>query len=479
MTGMGTATFRAVVMLTIDLIGKTAGRTSDIVTSMGIAAVCICIVNPLIIRDAGFLLSFGAICGISFVAPALTERAGDIGKRKLCSNFISSISISLVTAPIILYFYYELPLYAPIINLLVLPLVPVVLIGGLLTGITGLISLSIGKIPAIPVKAVLHIYDIICKQADRLPLGNINPGHISCKNIILYYVFLSLVVTVLKYKPVGKKMKKAALLWLTVGAGTVFAIYLMVVFRNRFRAVFLYVGQGDGILISSENGSNILIDGGSSDNSSLGEYILSPAIKYYGMSKLDYVFVTHGDSDHVSGIKWLLESDYTGIKIKNIVLPRYGDMEAFEAIIELAEDKNVNIIYISAGDTLGDGSLTLDCLYPGSESEYEDTNNSSLIMLLSNGKMRFLFTGDAGEEAEKQLIASEIDLKCDILKIGHHGSRYSTSEEFLTACQPEYGIISCGIDNSYGHPHSEVIDRLKAFEVNIFRTDEDGAIVIE
>ena len=498
MTGLGTATFRAVIMLALSIISNIFGRTSDMLTSMGISCIILCMINPFVIRDAGFLLSFGAVFAIGAVAPILKcHKTGKRAVDKLVDVLVISISINLIITPIIIYSYYEFPLYGIIINLFVIPLVAVVLMFAIIAGFLGLV-LSPGfvlvDVLALPARLVLDIYDILCDFFGGLPYSVINTGHISIRMMLIYYICLACILLgICRIKRSESRHIRACAFCGMMAAFLICVVSSIYEFKSKFQLAFLDVGQGDGILITTAAGTNILIDGGSTDNDGVGEYVLSPAIKYFGASDIDYVFLTHGDEDHVSGIRYLMEEEYTGITIENLVIARYGDLEGFAEIIELAEEKNINVLYMDTGDVLqekGDegqvSQLTIRCLYPNRTAVDElidvsgelSANDLSLVLRMDYEGLSVLFTGDIGSDVESYLVENDADLTCDILKEAHHGSKYSGNETFLETCLPYYTIISCGLNNIYGHPHEELLERLESIGTKILRTDESGAIGI-
>ncbi|MGN0396139.1 MAG: DNA internalization-related competence protein ComEC/Rec2, partial [Coprococcus sp.] len=516
-TGFSVSTVRAIIMLVIDIAGMVIGRSSDMLTSMGLACVVLCIMNPYIIKDAGFLLSFGAIYGIAVVFPMLKSIAGRLAEKRIISAVILSLSINLVTTPIIIYFYYEFPLYGILINLIVVPCVEIILVMSIISITTGFFFISFARFAAFPVKCILLFYNVICRLFESFPYSSINVGHIEVWIIVFYYIWLMALLCGIvllkswcrenvKYRNSNKHTCDTEALqgnstgiWLKIVFGVLFSIIASIVFiicafryfNPRFRMVFLDVGQGDGILISTEMGTNILIDGGSSSNDKLGEYIILPAIKYYGMSSLDYVFVSHGDEDHISGIKYLISTDHLGVTIENLVIAEYAYKDSLNELISMAEEKGINVISIKAGDVFEEGvnkewisgekenddkGFSISCLYPSSLSTAENANDLSLVLKLETDNMSALFTGDIGLGAEQELMEKNCNLDCDILKVAHHGSKYSTGEAFISACTPDYAVISCGAYNFYGHPHKETLDRLEDVDVDLYRTDESGAI---
>lgn len=230
---------------------------------------------------------------------------------------------------------------------------------------------------------------------------------------------------------------------------------------------YIDVGQGDATLISKGN-FHMLIDAGKNEKgTTVVEYL-----KNEGVDKLDVLVGTHPDSDHIGGLDDVLEQ----IPAETVYLPKatketktYQEVE--EALRQL--DKEAQMPEIGKEYTY-DQNVMIRFLGP--QKDYTDANDNSLVVQLAYGKNRFLFMGDAEEEAEKDILEKQYDLECDVLKVGHHGSYTATSDDFLQASNPVYAVISCGKDNSYGHPHAEVISKLEEDDVQIYRTDTMGTI---
>ncbi len=484
LTGLAVSTIRAILMMTVDIVGRIIGRSADMLTSLGLSGIVLCMINPYVIGDAGFLLSFGAVFAIGAVFPCIKEFLGNAAAHKIISAVLISLSINIVTMPVIIYFYYEFPLYGVLLNLIVVPCVGFVFAAGILSVIAGALFPPIAGFIAAPAKGILAFYDMLCRLFEKLPYSSINTGHIRTTVLAAYYLWLGLTLYVL-YKLNGdcRRSRKKAIFFELIVTLTVIVISVLG-FRARFRIVFLDVGQGDGILITTKQGTNILIDGGSVTNKKLGETVMLPAIKYYGMSSIDYVFITHGDEDHLSGVKYLLGEDHIGIKIKNLIVAVYADREALNSLIAAAEKRGINVMYMKAGDMFweegrSNHQLAIQCLSPSAALSACDTNSLSLVLKLTTAEVSALFTGDIGADAEKEILAGGYDINADILKVAHHGSRYSSSMEFLMAVNPDYSVISCGTDNSYGHPHPETLERFRQITTTVLRTDRMGAVIFE
>ncbi len=482
MTGLSGSTCRAVLMMLLLLISKAAGRTTDMLTSAGIACMVMAFFNPYSLLDVGFQLSFSAVAGMGILYPALVSIFGKGGKIK--QTFLIGSASYLATLPIVVYFYFQFPLYGIFLNLIVVPLLSMILLFSILAVFCGIFSIQLAGAAAYPAKLILELYERLCLFFERLPYSSVNVGHISAGMVFVFYAALLLMLWIM-IQMQDKRCKKGRLAvgWLLlIFTGISAAVYEYKSLDREFVIAYLDVGQGDGILMRTKDGMHILIDGGSAFNQKVGEYVILPAVRYYGMAELDYVFVTHGDKDHISGICYLLETKHTGVRIKNLVFAKYGDAESLAELKYLAEKQGVNVLYMDAGDTLaeqkGEESLRLTCIYPGAKNNFSDLNESSLILLAEYEQFRFLFTGDAGFEAEKQLLFTEKLEKCDVLKVGHHGSKYATSQEFLQEVSPEYAVISCGRNNSYGHPADETVRRMSEAGMDIHCTKESGAVIV-
>ncbi|HCM67961.1 MAG: hypothetical protein A2898_05795 [Candidatus Kerfeldbacteria bacterium RIFCSPLOWO2_01_FULL_48_11] len=244
--------------------------------------------------------------------------------------------------------------------------------------------------------------------------------------------------------------------------------------NDLLEVTFLNVGQGDSILIETPSGQVILIDGGP-DTSVLAE--LGRALPFYERT-IDLMVLTHGDADHVTGqIEVLHRYDVRNVLYTGVV----GESAGFRAWEDSVAHELANILTAIGGTELDFGEVRIGVLYPFenlSGKSFEDVNDTSVQLKLVYGSEMFLFTGDASSEVEKQLLHRGVDVSADVLKIGHHGSRSSSSSEFIEAVTPDIGVIQAGKDNSFGHPHEEVLERLDAADVEVLRNDQLGRITL-
>ncbi len=237
---------------------------------------------------------------------------------------------------------------------------------------------------------------------------------------------------------------------------------------------FLDVGQADAILVV-DGDKTLMIDTGDWPNGEDKEYMLN-YIEDLGITVIDYLVLTHPDADHIGGAPEVINT----FTVKNCIMPNATKTSAtFEKTISALEDNNVNVIPPEPGDDYTLKNATFRILAPLSE-EYKDSNDYSVVLRLQYGERSILFTGDAEKGSEAEIVEkyTSADLSADVLKVSHHGSTTSTTQRFLELVDPDYAVISCGVGNSYGHPHDEVIERLTEKEIEILRTDEDGTIVL-
>lgn len=537
MTGMSSSTERAVIMLILSIAAEYFGRKTDAPTSMGFAMIIMVLGNPYVILDAGFQLSFAAITGVTVVAPQLRKllrmfkrfiKEADEKKKqkhkkimslrkmiiKLIDALVVGIASFITTTPVIIYYYYQFPPYSILINLIVIPLVSLIVGGSILVVLTGLFFTGAAVVMTYPVRLILFGYKYLCIFASGLPGASVLVGHISIGMVFVYYLSVVLIFAILRMIRIGKTERGGPILYLMLAT----VLFLTVVYEvysydKSLKIVYMDVGQGDGVLLRTSGHGGILIDGGSSSNKRVGEYVMVPVLKYYGVSEVEYAFVSHGDVDHVSGLEYLLNEEQSGVHVVNLVLPEYGDQDALQELKSEAIANNVNIIYMKPGDNITYNhqhaeTINIECLYPDEEAGQGvlDTNNLSMILKTtitwdvreadienlnkssdSDASLSLLFVGDAGIAAEKRLIElyeknslGEISdsIACDILKVGHHGSRNSSGSDFLKRVSAMYGIISCGKDNRYGHPHAETLERLKMADTKYMTTKEHGAIIL-
>lgn len=230
---------------------------------------------------------------------------------------------------------------------------------------------------------------------------------------------------------------------------------------------FLDVGQGDATLITCDGHAMLIDAGDDTKGTAIQNYLKKQKIK-----SLDYLILTHPDADHIGGAPVII----TKFEISKVFVSNFEkDNKSYLKLIQALDDKNLKSSTPAVKSKYSLGTAEFTILAPN--DTYETPNDSSIALLLKNGKNSFLFTGDAEATAEMDILATHIDISADVYKVGHHGSRSSTSQRFFKAVKPDYAVISCGEGNSYGHPHAETLNTLRTNGVAVYRTDEDGTII--
>lgn len=547
MVGPQVSSFRAVMMFLIWIGAEVTGRKYDLLTSLSFTAAILCIYQPLYLTDRSFLLSFGAILGIALLKPCFewrneSEKKEGEESRKNKSLFYSkslfyikslfcgwlkvlaekisdglsvSLAVNGMLLGIMLYFYYEIPPYSLLLNLMLVPLFPIVMLAGILGLFMAGLPLPLSAVCFWCVGRMLKLYDQICEVFAGIPGSRIVTGQPEKWWVMAYYVAV-LVVWGICYVRRNRKQGKYVRLKENkfnqekeskseskrqrgnrkIAYGLILGIMVgFVLFckgksmdHSQLQVTMIDVGQGDSIFIKDREGIAYLVDGGSSSVTSVGSYRMEPFLLSQGIAQLDYVFATHGDEDHVNGIQELLEGQTLGIKIRTLVLPpeEYVD-EKLKDLAQTAAEHGTKVAVIRQGQRVG---RALTCLGPVGTSEtdknkmvevLEAGNEASTVLKLEDGVFRMLLTGDLEGNGEKQLtetLNKEQGSHFLILKAGHHGSKNSSSAEFLKTVSPRATLISAGKNNRYGHPHAETLERLREAGSKVWSTQECGAITL-
>lgn len=486
MTGGSPSVVRAVVMMSTGFLASYLGRTYDLLSALSLALLMLVWETPELLTQGGVQLSFGAVFAVGSVLPVIQDYLGK--GRKILGALAVSAAIQLVTLPVILWDFFQFPVYGIFLNLLVIPLMGGVICSGIGTALLGGISYKAGALAAGTGHYILRFYEWLCHGTERLPYHTLVMGRPAAAAVILYYMVLLVVLIGMK-RAAGKRDKagKFRPIWLRTALFFSICVFLPCILLPRpvdgMEILFLDVGQGDGILLRSGRGA-MLIDGGSTSEKKLGEYRLEPCLKSCGVSVIEYAFVSHGDLDHISGVRYLLES-CEEIEIRNLLLPCQGrEDDALLSLAELARARGAKVSFIEAGDSFNMEGIGVTCLYPGIPDLPADKNEESEVLKVDYGNCHILFTGDMSGEGELRLLSALSEKpgvlsEIQILKTAHHGSRFSSGETFLDALGVKWAVISYAEGNSYGHPHKEVLERLGDRSVKIYGTAERGAITMK
>ena len=501
MCGGAPGAVRAGIMFLFYLAAQAVGRTYDILSALGTAALLLLAGHPLLLFQSGFQLSVLAVLGMAALWPELRKWSGIPDAPGF------SLAIGWATWPVLASVNGMVPVLGILINLLALPPAGLLLLSGGLSALLTAFSLPGGSCLILPARGILKWYRFLAELAASCPGHALVTGCPEPWQVAVYYVLLLVFLggmkvqnrreeeqkrktktdlnnkdrknTDLKKANRKKEIRPRRLFW----ALAVSAVFLCLLRRPPVQGLevcFLDVGQGDSILIRDQY-SAVLIDGGSSTVEDVGEEVILPALRCLGTASLDAVIATHADADHVNGLPALFED--VSLETGSLVLSE-TEMEdpGLGSLREAARTKGSRILVLSAGEMWQWENALLRCLYPTAQEteqfEKTDINNTSLVLQLETEAGSLLFTGDLGEEGEASLLAREAGLTSDILKVGHHGSKFSTSEEFLKAVSPRLAVISCGRKNRYGHPHNDTLARLEEAGCSWLSTSESGAVTV-
>ncbi len=495
--GSGASAVRAILMFLVVMGARLTGRSYDLPSSLSLAAALLLLDNPDVLYDSGFQLSFTAVLGVGVVAPAFQKQ----GRKKPSENPVEKILGALkpgvvlwmTTLPVVLAAFSQVSLAGILWNLMVIPLVPAILISGILSLAVGVFHVGAGSVAGIPAWVLLQIYALTGQVTEKIPAGMWTPGQPSGGRILIYY----LLGAVLLWEEISRKKKERQKkipekqgkipdlpapekkrAFLRTAAVCLMLLLMGVRPRWGMQVTMIDVGQGDAILAGAD-GIWSLIDGGSSSRSKVGTYVIWPYLKSQGITRLDAVFVTHPDADHINGIEELLIlADGGGLRIDHLFLPEWMREDADGIrLCALARRAQTSCTFLKQGDRIRQGKICMTVLHPQAGEQWEDPNRGSLVLSWEYGGIRGLFMGDLPSEEEEEIL--KLVEPCDFLKVGHHGSSGSSSGEFLARAAPETALISCGLANRYGHPGKDAMERIRSQGSAVFRTDTMGAVTLK
>lgn len=515
-TGFSPSVVRASMMSILLIGGEVLYRKNDIWTSMAISLFLILIYNPFLIENIGLQFSYIGTIGIMILHKSVFSFLKNIKiknkKWKYKFNrkaifFISKIkeilavtlSAQLAIFPIMIYHFNLFGVYFLISNLLVSVIIGPIIIFSTIFIVASFIFNPISKAICIVLKLLIQMLIIISNLA-KLPFSKLYLSTPKIWMILLYYILIITfnfiyclytspklnntqvrvrnLIALAKYKIFLNKKKSIIKIFIII-----LLFFLFQFIPQNLEINFVDVGQGDCTFIVTPRNKTILIDGGgsSSNEFDVGKSTLFPYILDKGYTKIDYIFISHFDQDHVGGILTILQK----IKVKKVIISKQEEnSENYQKFLEIIKEKGVSVAIVKMGDRVKiENGVYFDILWPTSEQIQENKlNNNSLVMKMYYHNFSVLFTGDIEEEAEKKIFetykSEKNKLVSNVLKVAHHGSKTSTIKEFLDTVNPKIALIGVGKNNMFHHPSEEIIDKLKEYGAIIYRTDERGEITI-
>lgn len=410
-------------------------------------------INPMAIYSISLLMSYGAIFGLVFVYPALDSRIAGSGLVK--KSFVGTSSVIISLFPLINYYFDGFSLLVFIANLLIVPIYSVIITLGFIMGL-GIFPGILGKVLNILMNATYGLESLFAAKGSIF----LALKAFKFEYIFVYYILLLLILNRHKLREIIEPNLKIIEIYMAV----FFVLASLGILRdlNTYKESHLYIGQGDSTLISFR-GKNYLIDtGGARQENKIAEKFLFPTLKLRGLTKIDGIFISHFDEDHAGNLNKILKK----YRVDNIFISHLPENQE---ILENAE-KFSNIVILKKGDKVKILGDTLAEVLSDSEKS-EEENDNSMVLLINHRGFKTLFTGDISENVEKK-----INRDIDILKVAHHGSKTSTSKEFLENTSPKFALISAGVNNSYGHPHEEVLQNLEKHGIIYYVTARDGQV---
>ena len=511
LAGMHPPVIRAAIMGSLFLIAEYLGRQRSAIIALAFAAAVMVGMQPNLLWSVSFQLSFLAMAGLISLYPyfqawgrkgvaslsGASEKIAVTGSM-ISDGFAATLAAIVAVGPLVAYNFGVVSLVGLPATFLSLPALPFIIVTAALVAFVGLLAWLAAQMLGWLAWLFLSYLLLVVQAFDALRHSSLEVANVPIWHIWGYYVVLAGVIASLNYgkqltdfssrltsgikkvaegisKPQSRLPKKWLIPVFLVVAILVWSVGLTMP-DDKLHVSFLDVGQGDAILVQTPNRQNILIDGGpypQKINLELGK-----KLPFWDRT-IDLMISTQPQADHVTGLVEVLQR----YKVKQVLEPGVSyNSSIYREWLRLVEDKRIKHEIARAGQEIDLGSgIKMEVLNPpeGSfEGTSHDVDNNGVVLRLSWGKVSFLFTADIREEAEFELIGQRANLKSTVLKVAHHGSKTSTSPQFLAAVDPELAVILVGVDNPFGHPDPEVVERLigRLGEDNVYRTDEDGTI---
>lgn len=498
LAGGQAATIRSLIMIAAGLCAVILDRENALMHSLALAALIILALSPQAIFDISFQLSYLSV----FVIGAVVMLWNDLGIRtehvtkKFRNNVlllsVISLATSLATGPLVARYFNQISFAGIISNMIVVPFAGMVVVPlGLFSGI---LSLFLNHLPLAGInQAVADAFIAVVAFFSGLPFAEFHPTAPTVLWLLFAAIFLYALFTLIRirllfaFNPLEntRRFPNVALMG-TVVIGLCLALSAAVGFTHRDQTTVLFpdVGQGDCALLELKSGKRILIDGGGvRDNRfDIGRRVLAPFLWNRGIRSLDLVILSHPHPDHMNGLLFIVKK----FSVEEIWTHDFDkDATGYAEFLRIILEKKIKHRIVAAEDEpfmRGDAELRVVHPYNGfrhrTSKVFDAENNRSLVVRIAEGNRVFLFPGDIGAPAERALAQKRLDLKCDLLKVPHHGSKSSSTNAFVSLARPRIAVVTVGRGNQFHHPSDQVLSRYEQAGTRVFRTDTDGAVAI-
>ena len=484
LTGCTSSVNRACIMAILMLIADLSHRKSDVYNNLAISALILLIINPYSILDIGFQLSYMGTIGIVFLHDKISNFIKT--ENKILKYFLEMIYVTtcanVAIIPIMMFHFNTISLTFYFSNILAGPILGIIVIIGFIMFFLSLIFIPLATPIAFILNVMLKFIIKIAEITASIPLSKILITTPSIFFIISWYIIIFLIVYRQSVKCFYIKNKKMIKIVVSITIIVLIVSNLFISINRPLKIYFIDVGQGDSCLIVTPSNKKILIDGGGSETGSfdVGEKTLLPYLLDRKIKKLDYIMISHFDSDHVGGILTIMQN----IKVNKIIICKQGkNSENYKNFLKIVKNKKIDVHVVKNKDKIRIDEDTYFYILHPTKNLISDNilNNNSIVTKFCYKDFSILFTGDIEEIAEKELIKrygnSDI-LNSTILKVGHHGSKTSSTANLINEVQPKIALIGVGSNNKFGHPNNGVLERLKKLKCRIYRTDLNGEIIL-
>lgn len=477
--GLTPPVLRSLLMGLIALLAVCFEREKDAENALLLSALGMVAYEPTLIYDLSFQLSFASTAGLVFLNGKTVSWMAFLPSW-LAKAFAVTLTAQLGVLPFMAWYFTSLSLSSFVANVLILPVIEVIVIIGLFGALIGMAAGVMGNIIMVLCSLLISIVIQCSAWLAAVPGAKLYIPPIGVIGGIIYYILLAWV-----YGYKGKNMLSLTELiqrWPRQSAAFLFLALLFIlvdrIYPRPMYVHFIDVGQGDATLITTPHGRAILVDTGGvmgGGDFDIGDRVVVPYLKHYGVLAIDYLFLTHGHQDHAGGAAAVARE----LSVGNSMLSREVHTQAVRNLVHVAKAQGSGFIAVYEGQRIDLDGVVIRVIHGENPIKTGNNNEASSVIQVSYGKQSFLLTGDLERQGEEDILIGGKKINSTVLKVGHHGSKTSSTMAFLQSVAPEYAVISVGKNNRFGHPHDDTIQRLLVQKSKIYRTDQHGAIVFK